>query len=58
MPQLHDDFAASCVNAVGDTFPTIKLFSAVQAWHIGITLALVADGRRFCDCLLYTSRCV
>ncbi len=45
VPQLRDDLATIGMHRVGDALPCFQLLGGVQARHIGIALALVADGR-------------
>ena len=47
MPELHHNFAALVMHRFGDMLPAVKLLGAIQAGHIGIALALVADGGGF-----------
>ncbi|MNS79694.1 hypothetical protein D3C72_1133550 [compost metagenome] len=49
VPQLHDDLAALGVHGVGHALPAFELFGAVEAGHVGVALALVADGGGFGD---------
>ena len=44
VPQLHDDLAALGVHGVGHLFPGGDLLGAPDARHVGVALALVADG--------------
>ncbi len=44
MPQLHHDLAACLVHGAGHFLPAVQLLGAVQAGHVGIALALGADG--------------
>ena len=48
MPELGDDFAALGMHGLGDFLP-VPAARVVQAWHIGIALALLADGRGLGD---------
>jgi len=45
MPQLHHDLAARSVHGGCHLLPARDLLGRIQAGHIGIALALVADGR-------------
>lgn len=49
MPQLHHDLAAFGVHRIGHLLPRSHLFGAPDARHIGVALALVADGRGLGD---------
>jgi len=49
VPELDDDLAARGVDRVGHAPPAGQLFFRIQAGHVGIALALVADGRGFRD---------
>jgi len=49
MPELNHDLAGGLVHAVCDFFPAIELLGAVEARHIRITLALLADGGGLSD---------
>ncbi|MOA14516.1 hypothetical protein D3C78_1346220 [compost metagenome] len=49
MPQLGHDAPARAVHGVGDPLPAFELLRPVQAGHIGIALALLADRRGFAD---------
>lgn len=49
MPELHHDLAANVVHGFRDLLPAIQLRGAIEAGHVGIALALVADGRGFGD---------
>ena len=44
MPKLHDHFAAFGMHRRSDRLPSLDLFCRPNAWHIGVSLALVADG--------------
>ena len=49
MPQLGENFSARSVDSGGDALPTFDLRGQVQAGHVGIALALLADGCTFGD---------
>ena len=44
VPQLHHNLATRLVHRMGYLLPAVELLGAVQARHIGIALALRADG--------------
>ena len=49
VPQLANDAPASGVNGVGDPAPPAQGVQAVEAGHIRVALALLADGRGLAD---------
>ena len=49
MPQLHYHLATTVVDGAGHFLPAIQLLGAIQAGHVGIALALRADGRGLGD---------
>jgi len=49
VPQLHHDLAALGVHGFGHALPAVELLGAVEAGHVGVALALVADGGGFGD---------
>ncbi len=49
VPELHNDLAALGMHRAGHFLPGVKLLSAIETRHVGITLALMADSGAFGD---------